>query len=345
MHEAKSLSPSNERIAAVVGALTPPADDASWGERFRRGFAHMRGGLHLHPAESPASAAFGSAAATARTIAVESLPLSLAVVMHLYPLCALRCVPLPWWSTASRRRARLLQAVDSRSLILANAGSERAAGAQQPVTVSRVRGGVRIDGTYDYVSLAHVADIVLFSAPLAGSANAVFCTADLRAPVVRIGRSKFTGSMKLSDTCPVTFAGHFVPADRCIEVPTDSALQCMTLYQRSWFQLLLGESYLARIDHLHQKMNLPKPAMQLASLNELAHLREYALRLLDDASASAIESLSRVTNAMKLRTSWLAQSTAAVVRERDPVAATELGYFRRQPTSDDRILASIGAAA
>jgi len=126
--------------------------------------------MNLHPAESTASATFEAAAQTARAVAAECLPLGIAVVMHLYPLCALRCVPLPWWSAANLRRALLLRAIDRGALILANAGSERAAGAHAPVTLTRAGNGVRVDGAFEYMSLAHVADVVMFSAPLAGSA-------------------------------------------------------------------------------------------------------------------------------------------------------------------------------
>jgi alkylation response protein AidB-like acyl-CoA dehydrogenase len=254
----------------------------------------------------------------------------------------LRCVALPWWSAAHLRRAGLLRAVDGRGCILANAGSERAKSAHEPVTLTRTRGGVRISGTYDYVSLAHVADLVLFSAPYEG--RAMFCAAKLRGESVRIGGGRFHGTMRLSDTCSVTFDDHHVPASRCIEIPTAPVLQCMAQYQRSWFQLLLGEGYLARIERLHLHWNLPRPIEQIASLNELALLREYAARLLDDAaSARAVESLARVTAAMKLRISWLAQATAAAMRHFDEEAAKELGYLQRQPTSDERILRSIAA--
>ena len=44
---------------------------------------------------------------------------------------------------------------------------------------------------------------------------------------------------------------------------------------------------------------------------------------------------------MKLRISWLAQATAIAMRNFDEEAANELGYLRRQPTSDERILQSI----
>ena len=120
------------------------------------------------------------------------------------------------------------------------------------------------------MSLAHVADVVLFSAPLAGSTCTVFCAADLRGDSARIGASRFGGSMRVSDTCSVTFDNHRIPADRCVVVPNESALNCMAQYQRSWFQLLLGESYLARIEHLQRQWELPRSAAEIASLNEVS---------------------------------------------------------------------------
>lgn len=204
------MSLPTDRIVELVAEMSRATGDAAWREAFRGGFAGLRADPHLHPAGSTAAATFEAAAATARDVAVDCLPLGIAIVMHLYPLCALRCVPLPWWSQGGLRRSRLLRNIDSRALILANAGSERAAGAHAPVTVTRTRDGIRVDGTYDYVSLANVADLVLFSAPLAGNDRNVFCAADLRSESVRIGGSRFGGSMRLSDTCSVTFENHRV---------------------------------------------------------------------------------------------------------------------------------------
>ena len=338
------MSPSTERIAALVAESGRAPDDAAWRDAFRQRFDRLRTEVNLHPAGSTAAATFEAAANTARTVAADCLPLGIAVVMHLYPLCVLRCVPLPWFSQANLGRARLLHSIDSGALILANAGSERANGAQAPVTLSRTRSGIRVDGTYDYVSLANVADIVLFNAPLAGSESTMFCAADLRRDSARIGTPRFGGSMRLSDTCSVSFDCHHVPPDRCLVVPSKSALQCMAQYQRSWCQLLLGESHLARIERLQELWDLPRSMEQIASFNELARLREYALRLLDDAATpGSIESLSRVAAAMKLRISWHAQSTGAALRRRDQEAASELCYFRLQPTSDEKILQSIKA--
>ena len=340
------MSTSTVRIAQLVADQARAPDDAARCESFRRGFAGLRPDLNLHPAGSTAAAMFAAAAATAREVSVDCLPLGIAVVMHLYPLCALRCVPIPWWRPGGFRRSRLLQRINNRALILSNAGSERTTGAHAPVMLTRTHDGIRVDGSFDYVSLANVADLVLFSAPLAGSDRKLFCAAELRGESVRIGGGKFGGSMRLSDTCPVTFDNHRVAPDCFIGVPNDAALNCMAQYQRSWFQLLLGESYLSRIEHLRRLWGLARPVEQVASLNELAQLREYALRLLDGITAPGnMESLSRVTAAVKLRISLHAQSTAAAIRNLDETAAAELGFLRRQPTSDERILRSIGAAS
>jgi hypothetical protein len=344
--EVRSLSSSTDRIAKLVADATRAADDAAWREWFRRGFAGLRADLRLHPSGATAAGTFDAAAATARDVAANCLPLGIAVVMHLYPLCVLRCVPLPWWRQGARRRSRLLRIIDSRALILSNAGSERTTAARAPVILTRTHDGIRVDGTYDYVSLANVADLVLFSAPLADSHRNVFCAADLRGESVSIGGGRFSGSMRLSDTSSVTFDNHRVAPNCYIEVPDATTLSCMAQYQRSWFHLLLGECYLARIEHLRRRWDLARPVEQIASLNELGHLRAYALRLLDGTAAPGnVELLSRVTAAIKLRISLHAQATAAAIRNLDETAAAELGFLGRQPTPDERILRSIGAAA
>jgi len=322
-------------------SLSPSIEDGA-GSEFRSRFARLCSVVEMHPAESTAAATFEAAASSARSIAADCLPLATAVVMHLYPLCALSCVPLPWWSAAHWRRALLLHDIHRCSLILANAGSERAACTHATLTAQRVRGGLRVNGTCEYMSLAHVANLVLFSAPLSGSHGSAVCAATLSGPNVRIGSSKFVGSMGLSDTCSVTFDNHFVASHRFIAISDAATFDCVSQYQRSWFQLLIGESYLARIGYLQDRWNLPRSAEQGVSLNELSRLREYALRLLDEATPSSVESLARLSAAMKLRISWHAQLTAAALKGVDDIAASELGYLRLQPTSDARILANIG---
>lgn len=290
------MSPSPENVlAGLIADVAHAPDELARRESFSHGFRALRAALDLHPRASRASLTFESAARTASVVAADSLPLGLALVMHLYPLCALRCVSLPWWSPAHAQRTRLLRDIDGRRLLLANAGSERRAGAHPPVALRPTAWGVLVNGTYDYVSLANVADLVLFSAPLAARDDAMFCVASLRADSVRIGDAKFGGNMWLSDTCAVTFTDHLVPPGRHLAVPNRAAMSCIAQYQRSWFQLLLVEVYLARVARLRDVWNLAASPADVANLNELALMKAYALRLLDEATgAAAISDLARV---------------------------------------------------
>jgi hypothetical protein len=273
--------------------------------------------------------------------------------MHLYPLCVLQCMPLPFLSFARFQRAVLLRTIRRRSFILANAGGERARGGDHSLVARADADGLRVDGTFPYMSLASVADVVLFKARLLDGRGTVLCAADLRAESVRIGGWTFTGSMRLSDTSPVTFTGHRVPHGRFVVAANDEVLRCASDYQRCWFHLFLAEVYLARLERLHHAWGLPRPADEVVSLNELAQLRGYALRLLDDFSpGSDLEPLGRATSALKLRVSLLAQAAMAALgtrEERMPsdrarlrADAAELRFIRSQPTADEIILRSIG---
>jgi len=339
-----------EFVARVNGAGDGPAAR----EAYREGFERLRSRLEMYPISGRrASVTFESAARTARSLAAGCLPLGVAVAMHLYPLCVLQCMPLPLLSFARFQRAMLLRTIRNRSLILANAGSERTQGADRSLVAHADAEGIRIDGTFEYMSLATVADVVFFKARLADSQCTVLCAADLRADSVRIGDWRFSESMRLSDTSSVTFVGHRVPHGRYIAVADDEVLRCTSDYQRCWFHLFLADVYLARLDRLHQVWGLPRSAEEFMSLNELSQLRAYALSLLDDfSSGSDIAPLKEATSAMKLRVSRMAQSTMTSLRDQEdrrPAAArqlradaSELRYIRSQPTADELILRSIG---
>ena len=342
-------APQYTRFIAQVSAAR---GDGERREIFRREFDRLRRGTALYPdiAGSPAST-FESAAHTVRDVAAHCLPLGIAIVMHLYPLCALQCAPLPALSIAGFKRRLLMKIVRDRSLIIANAGSERSRGAHEPMMVTQAGDGLRVTGTYEYVSLASVADVVLFSAPLAGSNRRVFCAADIRGSSACIGESKFRGSMQLSDTRSLAFAGHRIEPGRYLLLTDGPGAQCIFDYQRCWFHLLLAEAYLARIVMLRLGHALPQPMEQRMMGNELSCLREYALKLLDDCRPNgSVDALSRVTATLKLRVSTMAQETARQLRElasRDggdaglESHASELGYMKHQPTPDDRILRNL----
>jgi hypothetical protein len=353
--QAKIHTSDDRPVTAFVQCVNAAEDGPAAREAYREAFKRLRSQLDMYPASGrPAAVTFESAAKTARNLAANCLPLGIAVAMHLYPLCVLQCIPLPLLSFARFQRAMLLRTIRNRSLILANAGGEHTRGAHHYVIARQDAEGIRIDGTFEYMSLASVADIVFFKARSANSNGTVLCAADLRADAVYIGDWKFAGRMRLSDTSSVTFAGHRVPHGRYVLVADDEVLRCASDYQRCWFHLFLAELYLARLERLHQVWGLGRSAEQIMSLNELLQLRAYALRLLDDFSAlSDIQPLKKTTSAMKLRVSLMAQSTMTSLRDREAVTfadaqqlradASELGYIKSQPTADDIILRSIGA--
>ena len=344
----------DQLVTELVARMNGAGDGPAAREAYRQGFNRLRSQLEMYPVSGQhASVIFESAAKTARNLAASCLPLGIAVAMHLYPLCVLQCMPLPLLSFARFQRAMLLRTIRNRSLILANAGSDRTRGAEHSLVAHQDAEGIRIDGTFEYMSLATVADVVFFKARLANSNSTVLFAADLRADSVRIGDWKFSGSMRLSDTSSVTFARHQVPHGRYVLVADDEVLHCTSDYQRCWFHLFLADMYLARLERLHHVWGLRRSAEQIMSLNELSQLREYALRLLDDfSSGSDIQPLKKTTSAMKLRVSLMAQSTMTLLRGREDLTpadaqqlradASELCYIKLQPTADEIILRSIG---
>jgi hypothetical protein len=343
-------------VTEFIERMNVAGDGPAAREAYRDGFNLLRSQLEMYPVSGRhASVVFESAAKTARNVAAGCLPLGIAVAMHLYPLCVLQCIPMPLLSFARFQRAMLLRAIRNRSLVLANAGGERTQGVQHCVLARQDAEGIRIDGTFEYLSLASVADVVFFKARLGDGNCTVLCAAGLRADSVRIGEWRFSGSMRLSDTSSVTFTRHRVPHGRYVVVADDAVVRWTSDYQRCWFHLFLAEVYLARLERLHRVRGLPRSAEQILSLNELSRLREYALRLLDDfSSGSDTQPLNKTTSAMKLRVSLMAQSTMASLRAREGLTpadarqlraeANELRYIKSQPTADDIILRSIGAA-
>ena len=322
-------------------------DERAARHAYRRSFNRLRSQLAMYPVGSRPAEIFESAATTVRSLGARCLPLAIAVAMHLYPLCVLQSVPIPLLSAARFKRAMLLRTIRNRSLILANAGSERTSGTTTPPVATKTTDGVLIDGRCEYMSLSSVADIVLFKARLADSTNAVLCAADLRAPSVRIGAWRFSGNMELSDTSAVTFVSHRVREGHYLIVPDDEDLGCVSSYQRSWFHLFIAEIYLARLEYLRNMAGLAQTPEHGASRSAVARLRQESLRLLDDFVIGAdVGPLTRTTAALKLRVSMMSQTTATALVARGHAAdAAGLGYIKSQPTADEKILRDFGVSS
>jgi alkylation response protein AidB-like acyl-CoA dehydrogenase len=198
--QAENRTHENQLVTEFLERMNGAEDGPAARDAYREGFKRLRSQLDMYPVSGRhASVIFESAAQTARSLAAGCLPLGIAVAMHLYPLCVLQCMPLPLLSFARFQRAMLLRTIRNRSLILANAGSERTRGADHSLVARQDAEGIRIDGTFEYMSLATVADVVLFKARLADSNCTVLCAADLRVDSVRTTRG--VGFISFLPTC------------------------------------------------------------------------------------------------------------------------------------------------
>lgn len=149
----------DRRVTEFIARMNGAGDGPAERDAYREGFNRLRSQLDLYPVSGErASVIFESASRTARNLAASCLPLGIAVAMHLYPLCVLQCIPLPLLSFARFQRAMLLRTIRNRSLILANAGSERTRGTEHSLVARQDGDGIRIDGTFAYMSLATVAE-------------------------------------------------------------------------------------------------------------------------------------------------------------------------------------------
>jgi hypothetical protein len=340
-----------QRISRFVAAVNAAGSEQQSRELFRLGFSRFASELRMYPpaGQSPSNV-YEVISSESRTVASVCLPLAIALTMHWYPLCALQCASLTPFSLARIHRALLLRRVRANNLVIANAGSERAAGAQEPIVATLVREGVHLRGTYGYMSLASVADVVLMKARLQGDGRELLCVADLRSPTVRTGSWQFSGSMRLSDTASVTFEDHLVPHGRYLILPQSDAVQCLSEYQRSWFHLLIGDVYMARVERLYLEHGIEVTSQDRVERNEIAHLRAYCLCLLDDFAAQRDAArLLLATSTLKLRISRLARSASVLmsqiaVHKGDAALrshAAELEFIQRQPTADHKIIESL----
>ena len=340
-----------QRISNFVATISAAESEQRSRELFRLGLPGLTSQLRMYPpAGQRPSIVFEAISKEARRVASVCLPLAIAMSMHWYPLCALQCASLTPFSLARIHRALLLRRVRANNLIIANAGSDRAVGTQEPVVASRVREGFYLRGTYEYMSLESVADVVLMKARVQEDGCELLCMAGLRNPTARIGVGRFSGSMRLSDTASVSFEDHLVPHGRYLILPLSGAVQCLSEYQRSWFHLLIGDVYLARVERLCLEHRIEVTSQDRVERNEIAHLRAYCLCLLDDfAPQRDAARLLLATSTLKLRMSRLARLASEVlgqvaIQSGDAALrsdAAELQFIQRQPTADHKIIESL----
>jgi hypothetical protein len=292
------------------------------------------------------AAVFEVLAHDARAIASVCLPLAIALSMHWYPLCVLQCAELPVLSAVRLQRVLLLAHIKRRALIVANTGGDRSQAPTISVRARRSANGFILHGTQEYMSLASVADAVFLKATIEGEDNDVLCLVNTRGVGVKIGAPRFSGSMRLSDTASIEFDGHPLARGGYVVLPRSSVVECLAMYQRSWFHLFIAEIYTARTLHLCAATGLAVTEEERMARNEIAHLRAYCLSLLDCCEGRlGADRLLLATSTLKLRVSRFAQSASAMLKQkvgeqnaRLSSDVAELGYISRQPTADRKII-------
>lgn len=174
-----------------------------------------------------------------------SLPLAVAVTMHMYVLAALATYPLPRLHPFSLGRSRFLSWIGRERIVLANTGGARTYRAREPAKLTRVADGYLLNGAPGIMSLSNVADYALVEALHDGEQRSALCLV----PLTRDGSSiqmtaAFSDTMALSGTCSVTFQNCRIPGDKVIFSSERGWRDTIDIFQRAWFQILAPAAYL-----------------------------------------------------------------------------------------------------
>ncbi|MBA3772578.1 MAG: acyl-CoA/acyl-ACP dehydrogenase [Ramlibacter sp.] len=166
--------------------------------------------------------------------------------MHLYMLFALATIPLPD-AHLDERRKRLLLQIAERRLLVANTGSDavrRSDNSEQTSTalVDLKDGTYSASGAKTFLSLATVADLVLFTAG-PPDARLCFCLAPLRDSGVVIGSSEFDSSLNMN-THGLEFKDVIIPEEMVFAPSGNEGGALFHGYQRAVFQATISAVYL-----------------------------------------------------------------------------------------------------
>jgi alkylation response protein AidB-like acyl-CoA dehydrogenase len=180
------------------------------------------------------------------TLGAHSVPLAVGLTMHLYMLCALATIPLLEEAQRVRRRCFLDFLAENR-LIVANSGSDsvhRANNTRQSTTSAmRTAEGLLVNGQKTFVSLATVADLLIFTAELEGRSVSLYTTLKGN-PSVQTEESPFGEQMEASGTRSVTIGELRLPEENLVTGDGGVEHAQAHQFQRAWFEALIPAVYL-----------------------------------------------------------------------------------------------------
>ena len=176
-----------------------------------------------------------------------SIPFGIAACMHLYMLAAIAQFPLEQ-ADMRARRAMFVSWVAAQRLLLANSGSDRQVRSnnhgRSETRAKQQAGRLIVHGTKTFVTLASEADLIIFTAQDEKSEEMLSLFAPLRNnPRISLGTSPFNGMLAGSATRQVCFHDLEL-GDENVIARGPASFGDAHLFQRAWFQGLVGAVYL-----------------------------------------------------------------------------------------------------
>jgi alkylation response protein AidB-like acyl-CoA dehydrogenase len=285
------------QLGSYVSDVSPEADVVGF-------FRHLRSSAALHVAcdEGDAHTIHRKSFKLIFEIGRHSLPLAVAVSMHMYALAALATYPLPRFHLFNLGRSRLLDWIGRERIVLANTGGARTHSAREVPRVTRVAEGYLLNGKPGLMSLSDVADYAFVEAVEDDGERSAFCVVPLARDRGSIHLTPaFNDTMSISGTCQVHFVDHPVPYDKVIFSGERGWRQAIDVFQRAWNQVLIPAAYLgAAYEALQdaarfatrQRTKNGEPLRCLdgfrAELGRLAAVHEIAMSICDHAATAVM---------------------------------------------------------
>ncbi|MDB5937225.1 MAG: hypothetical protein JWQ01_4569 [Massilia sp.] len=217
---------------------------------------------------------------TAMMIGAQSVPIGIATVMHLYMLGAMATFPTRDRESLFKRET-IFGLIRDHQWLVANSGSDmqvRSDNASNASMVAeRVADGICFSGHKTFVSLATVADLLVFTATEKGTGSLLSMFALLRGiDGIRFENAPFPAFLSETGTRSVVMERLVLPLENMISGGRTVAFEHAHAFQRMWFSALIPAVYLgAAVAALSEARNFAcanqtSPGNRLADLDGVA---------------------------------------------------------------------------
>ena len=236
-----------------------------------------------------------------------SIPVSIALSMHYYVLASMALYPFSKKSKEYWKREMLLQKIKREQLLIANTGSVRTfknALGDKKIVIEKQKDNYYINGEASFMSLAGIADYMVFTAPLPDNdtADKAIFFIPVATDNIQFSDNAFGDVMQGSFTKTVQFNKVKISSGNVIKLDNVIDERCEILvYQRSWFQSLVPAPYLGASLKVFEELKtfgskkvkngkrLSESESFLEELGELMISYKTAIHLCDNAAQKLAE--------------------------------------------------------